>query len=65
MDSERFAGRFFPLTGSVQLGLFPPGAEPRVERWFIWLELTVTVPVPVRPKRSGRYMSSTLACGST
>ena len=24
-----------------------------------------TVPVSVRPKRSGRYMSSTYACGST
>src|SRR5690242_7766939 len=26
---------------------------------------TVISPVPVRPKRSGRYMSSTTACGST
>ena len=26
---------------------------------------TLTAPVPVRPKRSGRYMSSTSACGST
>ncbi len=27
--------------------------------------VTSIVPVPVRPKRSGRYMSSTVACGST
>ena len=29
------------------------------------LEVTSTLPVPVRPNRSGRYMSSTVACGST
>src|SRR4029079_6653654 len=28
-------------------------------------DFTLAVPVPVRPKRSGRYMSSMLACGST
>ena len=42
-------------------GLLPRGSSPEAH----FAAVTSTVPVAVRPKRSGRYMSSTKACGCT
>ena len=54
-----------PVTRRAERAVLARSGEGGFSSLVHLADCTLTAPVPVRPKRSGRYMSSISACGST